>query len=499
MKKLSIVIVALLVCGAIQAQNRELPDQYWTDIVTEQPTGYLVDSNGDVHLYSAEALAWLISTVNGINGQEADDFNGKKVTLEANVDMSAALWIPIADGTNLGDPNPDKLKFCGIFDGNGFVVNNIILFRNPNYENSESFFGNLCGARIVNVVLRHVYSEGRNVADGKFFGSAESYETEGDIRLNVIDRCYVEIDEVYKDGLYLGSALFGYKNDGIIKNSMVKLGRLSNPDDNSNCDNESLFVYYNYGTIQNCASVADSLIWMWEYPGMAMENYGLIENCYSYIGNWFGNYPCYWESYPRMGVAGANYGTICHCYFNTFKYYSDGFDDEPVYYNEGTIENTVPFEPTPYFQSPYWIFADTVSIQSHTGFVYKTIQLEEALNNWVLGQENSEDYEYWCASPYCSIFANHLPSFSGIDITDIRENTANNEHIMLYPNPTNGLVRINGMKVAKLQVCTLLGQLVKTVEDTNEISVAGLPEGVYVLRIRDEKGNSFTERVSVGR
>ena len=27
--------------------------------------------------------------------------------------------------------------------------------------------------------------------------------------------------------------------------------------------------------------------------------------------------------------------------------------------------------------------------------------------------------------------------------------------------------------------------------------VAGLPEGVYVLRIRDEKGNEYTERVSV--
>ena len=36
-----------------------------------------------------------------------------------------------------------------------------------------------------------------------------------------------------------------------------------------------------------------------------------------------------------------------------------------------------------------------------------------------------------------------------------------------------------------------------TVEDTNEISVAGLPEGVYVLRITDEKGTAYTERVSV--
>jgi hypothetical protein len=38
------------------------------------------------------------------------------VTLEANVDMSTALWIPIADGTGLGNLNPDRLKFCGTFD-----------------------------------------------------------------------------------------------------------------------------------------------------------------------------------------------------------------------------------------------------------------------------------------------------------------------------------------------------------------------------------------------
>lgn len=478
--------------------TRELPEQYWTNIVTEQPEGYVVDCNGDVHLYSAEALAWLISTVNGINGQEADDFNGKKVTLEANVDMSAALWIPIADGTNFGDPNPDRLKFCGTFNGNGFTIRNLILSHNPNYENYESFFGNLCGARIENVVLRHVYSEGCNKRDGKFFGNAESIETEEETRPNVIDRCYVEIDEMYKDGLHLNSALFGFKNDGIIKNSMVKLGRLSYP--GNNCEGEGLFVYYNYGTIQNCASIADSLKWMWEYSGMAIENYGLIENCYSYIDNWFGDYPCYWPPTPRMGVAEANYGTICHCYFNTFKYNDgtyDWFDDEPVSYNVGTIENTVPFEPTPYFQSPYWIFADTVSIQSHTGFVYKTIQLEEALNNWVLGQENSEDYEYWCASPYCSIFANHLPSFCGIDITNIRENKAYNKHVMLYPNPTNGFVQIEGITASEVQVYNVYGQLVKIVLGTNELNLIGLTDAMYLLRITDEKGINYTERIII--
>ena len=127
--------------------SRELPEQYWVDIVTEQPAGYLVDANGDVHLYSAEALAWLVSTVNGLNGQEADDFNGKKVALEANVDMSAALWTAIAQGTNYYDaPNPDRLKFCGTFDGNGFVISGVTMYLKHDlwYDNPfMSFFGTL--------------------------------------------------------------------------------------------------------------------------------------------------------------------------------------------------------------------------------------------------------------------------------------------------------------------------------------------------------------------
>ena len=481
--------------------ERELPEQYWTDLVTEQPAGYVEDGNGDVHLYSAEALAWLISVTNGLNGQDANNFDGKTVTLEANVDMAAALWIPIADGTNLGTPNPDRLKFCGTFNGNGFVVNNLILFYNPNYENFESFFGNLYGARIENVVLRHVYSEGRNESDGKFFGSADPFETGSEMRQNVIDRCYVEIDEMHKDGANRESALFGFKNDGVITNCMVRCGKLTYP--NHYCEPEGLFVWYNFGSIKNCASVADSLKWMSKYGGLAIENHGLIENCYSYIGDWFGDYACYWPPTPRMGVAEGNFGTIRHCYFNTFKYHdgpNDWFDDEPVTYNEGTIEWAVPFEPTPYFQFPYWIFADTVSIESHTGFVYKTLSLEEALDDWVLGQEHSEDYEYWCASANCNPFLdNYLPSFSGFDITKISENTVDNDQVILYPNPTNEKITIEGLESAEVQVYNALGQLVKEEHDTNEISMAGLPEGVYMLRIVDRQGVSYSKQVMVVR
>ena len=42
-----------------------------------------------------------------------------------------------------------------------------------------------------------------------------------------------------------------------------------------------------------------------------------------------------------------------------------------------------------------------------------------------------------------------------------------------------------------------LGQLVKTVRDTNEVSVADLVEGVYLLRITDIEGKKHVTRVAV--
>lgn len=61
-----------------QKSSHEFPAQYWVEVVSSQPESYAVDANGDVHIYSAEGLAWLVSTVNGLNGQDPDDFNGKK-------------------------------------------------------------------------------------------------------------------------------------------------------------------------------------------------------------------------------------------------------------------------------------------------------------------------------------------------------------------------------------------------------------------------------------
>ena len=60
-----------------------------------------------------------------------------------------------------------------------------------------------------------------------------------------------------------------------------------------------------------------------------------------------------------------------------------------------------------------------------------------------------------------------------------------NDGITVSPNPTNGLVHIEGAEVSEIQVYNTMGQLVKTVQNTNEVDLSGLMPGVYSLRIKD--------------
>ena len=71
------------------------------------------------------------------------------------------------------------------------------------------------------------------------------------------------------------------------------------------------------------------------------------------------------------------------------------------------------------------------------------------------------------------------------------------EEVELYPNPANGVVRIEGVLAAEVQVYNALGQMVKTVRGTNEVDLSGLVEGVYLLRIRDADGIVYTNKITI--
>lgn len=101
----------------------------WTTEVTSDPgTDHInQDGNGVYHIKTNRGLAWFTSIVNGLNGQEAD--SSAKAVLEADVDMSEHLWVPIgsvkqyAGGTGTSIVFDDSEgAFTGEFNGQGNLI-----------------------------------------------------------------------------------------------------------------------------------------------------------------------------------------------------------------------------------------------------------------------------------------------------------------------------------------------------------------------------------------
>ena len=81
--------------------------------------------------------------------------------------------------------------------------------------------------------------------------------------------------------------------------------------------------------------------------------------------------------------------------------------------------------------------------------------------------------------------------------TDGVDENGGGTDVVVYPNPARGVVRIEGVEADEVQVYNALGQVVKRVQGTNEIDVAYLAEGIYLLRIYDKQGLSHTNRITV--
>ena len=82
-----------------------------------------------------------------------------------------------------------------------------------------------------------------------------------------------------------------------------------------------------------------------------------------------------------------------------------------------------------------------------------------------------------------------------IDPLSIQDNTEASG-LQVYPNPAKDRVVIEGMEVVEVKVCNTSGQVVKTVRGTNEIDIADLAKGVYLLRITDADGKVYTNKIT---
>ena len=84
----------------------------------------------------------------------------------------------------------------------------------------------------------------------------------------------------------------------------------------------------------------------------------------------------------------------------------------------------------------------------------------------------------------------------GFWITDIKENS--DESINVYPNPTNGLLNIEGRGTMRISVSNLLGQ--KLLETNSEgqatLDLSNFGQGIYLVRVATENGVTV-QKVSV--
>ena len=95
---------------------------------------------------------------------------------------------------------------------------------------------------------------------------------------------------------------------------------------------------------------------------------------------------------------------------------------------------------------------------------------------------------------FCTV-PNYPLLWGQTSMTAIEEDTESHALATIHPNPTTGIVRIEGEKATEIQVLNALGQLVKTIQNTNEINLHGLPQGIYLLRVALEDGTVFTDKV----
>lgn len=85
------------------------------------------------------------------------------------------------------------------------------------------------------------------------------------------------------------------------------------------------------------------------------------------------------------------------------------------------------------------------------------------------------------------------PEFAEIDYTSTKE--AYGKKVSLYPNPTSGIVHIEGAEATEVQVFNTIGQCVKILQNTSEVSLEGLQQGIYLLRVATAGGKVFSDKV----
>jgi hypothetical protein len=90
------------------------------------------------------------------------------------------------------------------------------------------------------------------------------------------------------------------------------------------------------------------------------------------------------------------------------------------------------------------------------------------------------------------------------DAKTTKIHTENNVDVKIYPNPTEGKVRIksNGSNLQYVSIYSVNGQQIlerKLSNTTEGIDLSGFQKGLYMMIIEDNQSNRWIEKVMIAR
>ena len=112
---------------------------------------------------------------------------------------------------------------------------------------------------------------------------------------------------------------------------------------------------------------------------------------------------------------------------------------------------------------------------------------------------NNYCYEvtYYNETPIADSPTNNCMTFTFENTTGIVENAL--EEVKIYPNPARNILHINNVNNADINIYSITGQRVKTINNVNgnqDIDVSGLASGIYILKMQDGQ-NTRVEKIQV--
>ncbi len=326
---------------------------YWTDIVTSEPQGYLLDGD-TIRIFTAEAFAWVSHCLDSmiVNDINFSMYYGHVISIENDIDLGGYIWKPIR-------------MWEGNVEGNGHVIRNMQVASSRN----GGLFSSIGSNKIANI----------GMVNARVNAVTEAGTIAGYITHCILENCY-SINHIVSSGNSTPGGLIG------IASQESKIG---------NC--------YAYGDLSA----------QFGYGGIVGQMYNSeMSNCVSHVGESFN-----WSTHNRwfgLLTEEVQGGTFSNCFSDISVTKRNWYSDDPEYlalarrayflgnvYDVDAMSNLATFN----------ISIDTMGILITDTAVNYTLgdnmDVITALNNFV-EEYNSPDFRIWVRDSIT-----HLPVFGG--------------------------------------------------------------------------------------